>query len=142
MNYINLDKINKTAPLIPYPDWKANTLPETSNEPLEQNHITSVFRVYVDECDRLWVMDTGVAQILGNYNPIAKPSILVFDLNTDTLIRRYTLKETDAKDNSFFANVVSKIPFDLKCIICVYLIIFKIKLFPYNIIFYFFKNFS
>lgn len=107
LNYVPLTPANKTASLIPYPDWKANTLPKGEEKSVE-NGIISTFRVKVDACDRLWVMDTGLADILGSPNLVSPPAIVIFDLNTDKLIRRYTLKESDLKgDDSFFANIVS-----------------------------------
>lgn len=107
LNYIDLEPHNQTAALTPYPDWKANTIPG-ENQKVEENHIASVFRVHVDVCDRLWVMDTGIADILGKTKLISKPSLVVFDLKTDKLIRRYEFKPSDLKEDSFFANVVSK----------------------------------
>lgn len=52
-------------------------------------------------------MDTGLADILGEPKQISHPAIVVFDLKTDKLIKRYELKSTDYKDDSFFANIVS-----------------------------------
>lgn len=52
-------------------------------------------------------MDTGLADILGDPNQISSPAILVFDLNTDQLLRRYDFPESDVKDESFFGVVVS-----------------------------------
>ncbi|KAJ8982128.1 hypothetical protein NQ317_002854 [Molorchus minor] len=106
LNYVPLSPANKTASLIPYPDWKANTIPK-GEEKLEDNAIVSTFRVSADSCDRLWVIDTGVADILGGYKIIAPPAIVIFDLTTDKLIRRYNLKPEDQKaDASFFANII------------------------------------
>lgn len=110
----------------PYPSWEANTLkgdgapavastggranaPKAvaSNSALKDNTtIISTFRIRVDECDRLWVMDTGLADILGKPNQIAPPALVIFDLNTDRLIKRYTFQPSDIKDGTFFANVV------------------------------------
>ncbi len=59
-----------------------------------------------DECDRLWVLDTGLADILGNPKQIIPNSIAVFDLNTDQLIRRFVIPEGFVKEDSFFANIV------------------------------------
>lgn len=106
LNYVSLNANNKTAALTPYPDWKANTLPEGEKKH-EDDSIISTFRVDVDACDRLWVIDTGLADILGNPKQIAQPAIVVFDLKTDKLLRRYELKPTDSKEDSFFANIVS-----------------------------------
>lgn len=69
--------------------------------------IVSTFRIYIDECDRLWVMDTGLADILGDPNQISSPAILVFDLNTDQLLKRYDFPESDVKEESFFGVLVS-----------------------------------
>lgn len=69
--------------------------------------IVSTFRIRVDECDRLWVMDTGLADIIGAPEQIAPPALVIFDLKTDQLIRRYEFAAEDAKEDTFFANVVS-----------------------------------
>lgn len=106
LNVLDTDKPNKTAALVPYPDWTANTLPPAGAEKVPDNTVVSVFRTRVDVCDRLWVMDTGLADILGEPRQITKPALVIFDLNTDKLIRRYEFKATDLKEDSFFANVV------------------------------------
>lgn len=119
---------NEESPiLIPYPSWEANTIESdvstsdktaagrvnaaqaTVNDgPLQDNAtIISTFRIQVDECDRLWVMDTGLADILGTPKQIAPPALVIFDLNTDKLIKRYTFTAGDIKPETFFANVVS-----------------------------------
>nr|CAD7408801.1 unnamed protein product [Timema cristinae] len=51
-------------------------------------------------------MDTGLADILGTASQIKPPTILVFDLNTDTLLRKHSFKDSDIKAKSFFANIV------------------------------------
>lgn len=125
MNYVKIT--NEESPvLIPYPNWEANaigsegsTVKETTggrtNAPkatvvdanlADNSSIISTFRVRVDECDRLWVMDTGLADILGSPKQITPPALVIFDLNTDKLIRRYTFQPSDIKSETFFANVV------------------------------------
>lgn len=122
---------NEKSPVFyPYPSWAANDLPaEASTETesysgggrldakpaekvdnvLEKNNetIISTFRIRVDECDRLWVMDSGLADILGSPKQWAPNSIAVFDLNTDKLIKRFVIPEDQVKEDSFFANIVS-----------------------------------
>lgn len=68
--------------------------------------IISTFRIRVDECDRLWVIDTGLADILGKPKQYAPPALAIFDLRTDQLIRRYTFPKSDVQSGTFFANVV------------------------------------
>lgn len=130
LNYIKLDDIKRESPiLIPYPSWEANKIESAgprnpdavervgghdnagqatvSEAPLKNNaSIISTFRIRVDECDRLWVMDSGLADILGDPKQIAPPSLVIFDLNTDQLIKRFTFAKEDSKPGTFFANVV------------------------------------
>nr|CAI5868820.1 unnamed protein product [Callosobruchus analis] len=109
LNYIDLRSANKSALLTPYPSWAAHKL-HKEGEQAPDDHIVSVFRTFVDSCDRLWVMETGLADILGNPKQVSPPAIVIFDLNTDKVIRRYNLKPEDIKgDDSFFANIVSTI---------------------------------
>lgn len=51
-------------------------------------------------------MDTGLADILGAPVQYASPSLAVFDLYTDKLIRRHYFPDSLLKEDSFFANVV------------------------------------
>ncbi len=51
-------------------------------------------------------MDTGLADILGDPMQISPPALVIFDLQTDKLIRRYTFPEAHVKEDTFFANVV------------------------------------
>lgn len=129
LNYVKLtNEQGVSSPILhPYPNWQANTIQsegsqsqefaagrtaakqaEAVNGPLADNStIVSTFRIRVDECDRLWVMDTGLADILGNPKQFAPPALVIFDLKTDQLIRRYTFTPSDIKSDTFFANVVS-----------------------------------
>jgi hypothetical protein len=50
-----------------------------------------VYRVRVDRCNRLWVLDSGVITTLDDYSPVCPPKIFVFDLKTDSLIRNIVL---------------------------------------------------
>jgi Major royal jelly protein len=77
---------------------------------LENNEtIVSVFRIRADKCDRLWVIDTGLDNVLGDAKQIVPTSIAIFDLKTDTLLRRAYFNEKMAKEDSFFANIVSSL---------------------------------
>lgn len=117
LNFVNItDEL--TPVLHPYPSWEANQLPESSNADSatkmegspktlgDNSTIVSTFRVRADECDRLWVMDTGLADILGNPTQHASPSLVIFDLYTDKLIRRHYFPDALLKEDSFFANVI------------------------------------
>ncbi|XP_044755236.1 protein yellow [Coccinella septempunctata] len=113
LNYIDLKTSNKTPSLTPYPDWSSNTLPE-GEDAQGETRIISTFRVNVDACDRLWVMDTGLADIWGEGKQHSTPAILIYDLKTDKLLKRYVLQPTDLKEDSFFANIIVDVNTD-KC---------------------------
>lgn len=61
-----------------------------------------------DRCGRLWVLDTGVEDILNasETKRLAPSQLLVYDLHNDNLITRYELpKDQTVEQKSFFANI-------------------------------------
>ncbi|ALC39708.1 yellow-c [Drosophila busckii] len=130
LNYIDLSTVNgeKSPKLRPYPSWEANKLPidvapaqqsassggradaekaESAHVQLQDNAtVVSTFRIQADACDRLWVLDTGLADILGSPKVITPNAILVFDLKTDQLLRRFPIPADQLKEDTFMANIV------------------------------------
>lgn len=84
----------------PYPSWSAHRL--SAEEPPE---IVSPFRIRADKCGRLWVLDTGVAELLGTPKVISPTQVLVYDLHNDNLLRRFQFPGGQVKAESFFANI-------------------------------------
>jgi len=86
LNYVPLANIyNETATspqLIPYPNLEFNRQGNCEGA-------TSVFRMFADHCDRLWVVDTGT---IGNQQ-VCPPQILAFDLKTDKVIYTHRFSE-------------------------------------------------
>ncbi|XP_018322188.1 protein yellow-like [Agrilus planipennis] len=71
--------------LKPYPNWEAHQSENDSAIP----EIVSPFRLRADRCGHLWVLDSGMANILEpEYQNSVPPSIIVFDLNDDSIVRR------------------------------------------------------
>ncbi|XP_012287935.1 protein yellow [Orussus abietinus] len=105
LNYFLMNETNsadaKSPKLTPYPDWETNDINSSSD-----SKIVNFFRVRVDACDRLWGVDTGVDDIVGDGTSVIPSTLVVFDLNTDKIIRRYPLKDSDKKPDSFFADLV------------------------------------
>uniref|UniRef100_A0A0A1X7B2 Protein yellow n=1 Tax=Zeugodacus cucurbitae TaxID=28588 RepID=A0A0A1X7B2_ZEUCU len=100
LTYINMDhSVTGSPELIPYPDWRSNTAGDCANS------ITTAYRIKADECGRLWVLDTGTVGI-GNTTTNPCPyAVNVFDLQTNTRIRRYELRKDDTNANTFIANI-------------------------------------
>nr|XP_034190763.1 protein yellow-like [Osmia lignaria] len=99
LNYISKNDQSQSPKLIPYPNWEMNCIDFPGS-------IVSIFRTKVDACDRLWGVDTGITDILGNATVVQPVRIFVFDLKTDKVLRVYTLKDSDQTSNSFFADAV------------------------------------
>lgn len=66
LNYVDING-PQDQPLMPYPSFIDNFVPDTATELPSNSSIVSVFRVFVDACDRLWVIDTGLADRFGKY---------------------------------------------------------------------------
>lgn len=82
-----------TSPAMrPYPSWSAHA-PDPSSAPADCSRLMSVYRLWVDECERLWVLDAGVVNATIAINPICPPKIVVFDLRTDQQIMAYELPD-------------------------------------------------
>lgn len=90
--YDNADGGATSPAMRPYPSWSAHA-PDPSSAPADCSRLMSVYRLWVDECQRLWVLDAGVVNATIAINPICPPKIVVFDLRTDQQIMAYELPE-------------------------------------------------
>lgn len=50
-----------------------------------------MYRLKIDSCNRLWALDAGVSRSLEDFEVTCPPKILVYDLNTDQVVRRFVL---------------------------------------------------
>lgn len=86
--------------MIPYPNFEANRI--RPNQTNYNNNLVSVFRVKVDPCDRLWFVDTGIADLAGTTRQLTTPRLFIIDLRTDRVIRRFTLNSSLASADAVF----------------------------------------
>lgn len=91
---------DKSPQLKPYPSWSEHKM--TDEEPPV---IVSPFRVRADACGRLWILDSGIKDILENYTVVTPPKLLIYDLQNDELLRSYEFPNTTYKTDSFFASI-------------------------------------
>lgn len=101
LNYIDVDDQatgNKAGPLLkPYPDYEMNKLDSMESNP---NRIVSILRSTVDECGRLWFIDSGmVSSYTATGTQMNQPSLWVIDLNTNEKVRRFEIE--NATDNGY-----------------------------------------
>nr|QHN70684.1 yellow-h2 [Limenitis arthemis astyanax] len=89
--------------LRPYPDWSFHRAFTKNNN---CSGLTSVFRMNIDNCGRLWVLDSGQIDSQDSPKQVCPPSIVVFDLRTDTPIARYVIPEKYVLQDSLYSNIV------------------------------------
>lgn len=95
------DNTTTSPKLIPYPSWAAHSM-GSDGRPSE---IISPYRVRADRCGRLWVLDSGKIGSLENDTVKNPPSIIVYDLKTDNLLRKYFIPDDQVKLETGFANI-------------------------------------
>ena len=95
----------KSPKFIPYPDWETHNLRNTS----EGNKLANVIRLHVDICDRLWVADRGIINILTTRDKIHDAKIVGFDLKTDKVFMQHSLPDDAINVNSFFGNILADV---------------------------------
>lgn len=72
--------------LEPYPDLATNNIHSPDG-------LVSIFRVRIDACDRMWGLDTGVDDILGDAKVVRPMRLIVIDLKTN-MVPSQTLRAT------------------------------------------------
>ncbi|KAH8298694.1 hypothetical protein KR018_006897, partial [Drosophila ironensis] len=92
----------------PYPKWEDHGDPRSP----DCMKLISVYRTAIDECHRLWLIDSGIVNATINLTQICPPKIVVYDLKTDNLIVRYSFPETQIKEDSLHSNIVVDIGVD------------------------------
>ncbi|KAB0793471.1 hypothetical protein PPYR_13091 [Photinus pyralis] len=89
---------NGNPVLAPYPSWSWHQ----NLKRCPRDRIVSVFRVKIDECQRLWIIDDGRMED----QRVCPPQILAFDLKTDQLVHRYEIPGDLLQSNSILVNIV------------------------------------
>lgn len=89
LNYVLLKGPERhNVPLRPYPNWDINLYPDTSGN---GDNFVSVYRIAIDVCDRMWFVDTGIVETLGNRTVVKPHQIIIINLQNDQIIHRYNL---------------------------------------------------
>ncbi|GLV39935.1 yellow-f2 [Carabus blaptoides fortunei] len=108
LNYVSLDcKARHNVPLTPYPSWEMNALnADRPNNPTDvRTPFVSVYRTTVDACDRLWFVDMGMLEYPTGRQQVQQFALIVMDLKTDKVIRRFPFSVTDANPAATLASV-------------------------------------
>lgn len=88
------------GPLLkPYPDYETNILDSLDPNP---DRIISILRSAVDECGRLWFIDSGIVDYSSTGKKINEPSLWIIDLKTNEKVRRFEIPNAD---NNGYASI-------------------------------------
>ncbi|XP_012227991.1 dopaminechrome tautomerase-like [Linepithema humile] len=99
LGYVTDNVSAEGNPIIaPYPNWEWNIVRTFGH----CDGITSVWRMQVDSCDRLWVLDTGKVED----RQICRPQLLSFSLRTNKVLSQYKFPKEQFKDDSLFVTLV------------------------------------
>ncbi|KAL3272605.1 hypothetical protein HHI36_014074 [Cryptolaemus montrouzieri] len=104
LNYIDITDSASSPKLRPYPNWQAHNLTSDSSP-----EIVSPFRIKADRCGRLWVLDTGTSDLLGDTKILAPARVSIYNLKDDSLLRQYTIPKNQLKEESFLGNIVVEV---------------------------------
>ncbi|XP_023035854.1 major royal jelly protein 1 [Drosophila willistoni] len=105
VNWVSKAQFGDSPILQAYPDWSFSNTART-NFNCSDLILTSVYRLRIDSCNRLWLLDAGISRSLEDYEMTCPPKILVVDLNTDRVVRRIDFPAEVLRGESLFTNMV------------------------------------
>ncbi|XP_049869283.1 protein yellow-like [Pectinophora gossypiella] len=85
--------------LTPYPNWDWHNAANCTG-------FTSVFRMNIDHCGVMWVLDSGQVEGFETPRQICPPTLYAIDLATDTVIARNPLPDEFVLQDSLITNIL------------------------------------
>ncbi|EDW42314.1 major royal jelly protein 1 [Drosophila sechellia] len=105
VSWVSKAQFGDSPTLNAFPDW---TFSNTGRSDFNCSDLilTSVYRLRVDSCNRIWLLDAGISRSLEDYEITCPPKILVVDLATDRVVRRIDFPPEVLRGESLFTNMV------------------------------------
>uniref|UniRef100_A0A182PSS9 Bee-milk protein n=1 Tax=Anopheles epiroticus TaxID=199890 RepID=A0A182PSS9_9DIPT len=88
-----------------FPSWSHHKA-STNEYNCSDIGLVSVYRIRIDSCNRLWVLDAGVSRSLEDFEITCAPKILIYDLYTNQVIRRIDFPTEVIRGESLFTNII------------------------------------
>ncbi|XP_062540251.1 L-dopachrome tautomerase yellow-f-like [Armigeres subalbatus] len=107
LNVIDIEKQkkgNKSPALTAYPENRINQLHLDYHADLK--HLVSVYRTTVDQCQRLWFVDTGMLEYPNNTMQVQRPQLWIIDLSRDRKVRTFEIPESIVQQGVGMASLV------------------------------------
>lgn len=92
----------------PYPDWESHGDPYNP----DCSKLISVYRTSIDDCGRIWLIDSGIVNATVSLNQICPPKIVAYDLRTNELLVRYEFPPSQVKQDSLHSNILVDVQAD------------------------------
>ncbi|KAI4456330.1 protein yellow-related [Holotrichia oblita] len=92
-----------SPPLRPYPDWSFHGAGTGNNN---CSGLISVYRIRMDSCNRLWVLDSGIMTSIDDFTRVCNPKLLIIDLSTDTVVRQVIFPREVLRPASLLTNII------------------------------------
>nr|XP_033340389.1 major royal jelly protein 1-like [Megalopta genalis] len=103
LNYIPRNITGSSPQLHAYPSWDWHA---AGKGYLNCSQLISVYRSVIDKCNRLWILDSGIMTSIDDFTPACTPKLLIFDLQTDQLLRMYVFPREVLRPNTLLTNMV------------------------------------
>ncbi|XP_023291557.2 protein yellow [Lucilia cuprina] len=100
--YLNYPPVERSPAIKPYPNWEAHGDPYNP----DCSKLISVYRTFIDSCERIWLIDSGIVNATVSLNQICPPKILAYDLRTNKLLVHYDFPASQIKEDSLHSNIV------------------------------------
>ncbi|XP_052868812.1 major royal jelly protein 1-like [Anopheles cruzii] len=88
-----------------YPSWSHHRA-GTNDYNCSDIGLVSVYRIRIDSCNRLWALDAGVSRSLEDFEVTCPPKILIYDLQTDQVVRRIDFPPEVIRGESLYTNII------------------------------------
>ncbi|XP_045497355.1 protein yellow-like [Colias croceus] len=88
-----------SPPLTPYPNWDWHTADNCTG-------ITSVFRMVIDHCGIMWVLDSGQIEAFETPRQLCPPTLIAIDLEKDTIVGKFPIPEQFVLQDSLITNII------------------------------------
>ncbi|KAG5883602.1 hypothetical protein JTB14_025176 [Gonioctena quinquepunctata] len=94
----------KSSPVLrAYPDWSMHG---SVRGDVNCSGLISIYRMRLDSCNRLWVLDSGVMTSLDDFTRVCQPKLVVFDLYSDQIVRTVLLPDGVLRPSTLLTNLV------------------------------------
>ncbi|KAJ2946018.1 hypothetical protein O0L34_g4938 [Tuta absoluta] len=91
---------NIESPLLtPYPNWDWHNAENCTG-------FTSVFRMNIDHCGVMWVLDSGQVEGFESPRQVCPPTLYAIDMQTDTVLSRHPLPAEFILQDSLITNIL------------------------------------